>query len=542
MQLPPRSNSIYVGVGCYPNTANAILTIALFQPILRDLHKQTDTKGFTMRKIIIGSSLTVVALLLIAPLWTGYHSEQELLKLTDSAPLPQGAKVRIDSYDRGWFTSTGELKIIINSEDPAPITLQAPFKVFHGPIIIGKNVGFKIAPAALDVTFAMPQVDEATQKQLADVLDESALLSVIATIGLTGNIHAKINTTGINYEQPESSMSWSGLQGTIDYAPGSKEVASDLTISPLQFTAKTPGAENASDEKSVQLSDVLIKSDLQEVDNGLWIGDVTTDIKTIQHSNGTRITTLEDFHHNSSLENNEDNVTLNYHSLLTLQKATMGEHVIGPVDVDYTVNKLDPQGLMDFNNDLRSVLFSNDSSIAANSIRLLQSTAVMLRHGLQVEVDKFNMKAAKGEFDLTAQFSFPAVTNLMSVLSQANQLLKQINVAINVKVDDALAKQLMQIAAYNSLQQVTQITANATPEEKQTVQDLIAKDNDAALAEWLSKGYIRLEDNRYITEFEIKNGIAFANGKRIEDATITDENAPTVEIPAAPVEPGSITQ
>jgi len=490
-----------------------------------------------MHKIIIGSSVSaIVAFFLIAPLWTGYHSEQELLELTNGAPLPNGTKLRIDSYNRGWFSSTGELKVIVNSGQPAPITVAAPFKVFHGPIIIGKDVGFKIAPAAVEVIFKMPNVDEATQKQLANVIDENALITIISTIGLTGNLHATVHTTGINYKETDGMMSWSGLQGTVDYLPSHKTVKSHITVSPVELSVINPDTA----PKQLEISEIVINSNLHQDDNGLWLGDVSSDIKTIKHQEGEKTTLLEDFHHTSNLQNNGDNATINYHSVLNLQKATVGQHVLGPIDLDYNVNKLDPKGVVDFNNDLRNLLFSDDSSLAGNSIRLLQSAAFMIHHGLEVDVNKLDIKASKGEFHLTAKVNLPAITNLLAIISNADQLLKEVQITVNMKTSELLAKQLMQVASYHSLERVSNIDTAASPEQKQTINDLIAKEDEQTIQNWLNAGYVALENGQYVTTLEIKEGVAFANGKRIEEEepaaapaqTPVPAQAPAAAIPA----------
>jgi len=462
-----------------------------------------------MRKLLIGSS-TLVALALVAPFITGHISERQLTNLIATAPAPAGVKLRLESYQRGWFSSTGNVKVLLNADSAQPITLQAPFTVHHGPILIGKDFGIKIATAGITSTLALEHPDSPVKPV---IIDEQAIVILKSTLSLLGNLHTKLSTTAINYQQADGTVSWNGLQGTLDYKPATKSLQSNLEISPFSFAStNTPALK-------VGLSGMSISSHLQQADNGLWLGDVHVAIATLTHQQATKPSiSLEGLAFTSHLQTvgDDSEPTASYKASAVVNKVLVNHESYGPLDMEYSIDQLDQQGLVKLNSDIHALLLSNNENVASSYARLLQTTAMLLRHGLKIDVNNFAFKAPQGDFNLQAKLSLPPIADLLSLLGNAQQLIKQIDLTINLQASTALAKQLLQHFTLRNIQQVAQLTDKATPEEKTTINHLVEKDSADKLQAWLNEGYVKLDNDNYSTTFMFKEGQPYLNDKRLD--------------------------
>ncbi|QBY04492.1 DUF945 domain-containing protein [Thalassotalea sp. HSM 43] len=161
--------------------------------------------------------VAVAAGLLVAPYFTGKIVEQEFNSIYEQMSASMPYQIKVDNYQRGWFSSTADVSVTIEQDipdmvQPLTMTFVAKHDIQHGPILTQSSIALGLADIAnsFDFEHNMPENADITHDFSKDKIHYSTQIS------FTGGMNSVMETEQINVTTPDATIAILPLQLQAD--------------------------------------------------------------------------------------------------------------------------------------------------------------------------------------------------------------------------------------------------------------------------------------------------------------------------------------
>ena len=174
------------------------------------------------RSLLLAVPVLVVAFaFLLLPLWFGREAQTTLQRL--AARLGSfGITVVVDSFERGWLSSTADTRI---SAAGLPVDLIARHRISHGPILLDRIFDGVLRPAFVQARMV---------SEVSFPADGSRPLKTYVTVGLSGDGDVQFEIPAQLIEDADgATLDWRGMSAAISFDHQLEHIAVDLRSSGL---------------------------------------------------------------------------------------------------------------------------------------------------------------------------------------------------------------------------------------------------------------------------------------------------------------------
>jgi uncharacterized protein YdgA (DUF945 family) len=316
----------------------------------------------------------LVAALGAAPWWFGRATEGVLRAALERAG---GGNYTIDitRYERGWLQSTAETAV---RHAWLPLELRIQHTIHHGPLplpaLLGGDLARLPARALIDSEWRPPAVGKASLPPLrADT-----------TVTLDGEMRVSLNQAGFRTERAGSQ----GVQGELRLDGALRRIRSEVRIAGLAL---------ATQNGSVTLRGIVLRSDLHQGAAGQYLGDASLAIEAVE-AGGALAVRARGLSVSSRTQAAGDTLTasLNYR----LNEAAFAQRRLGPAELALELRRLDAAALKAFEDGLNALyrrkLPPDQGSLMALG-KVLELVGQLARKSPEAEITRLSFRYGDDE-------------------------------------------------------------------------------------------------------------------------------------------------
>jgi len=357
-----------------------------------------------MRKlayIISGVIFLAIIVIFILPFTMGFLIKgqyQDLIK--HISPNPD-VKLKLIQFDRGWFSSHARVKITFGAKTAKQARYKGTLKpsisfivkehILHGPFILGKT---KAGDTKLFFARALIQND----------VKKTNITFQSTTLWTWGNeLKSKFYAKDVNVTNQVMQLILKELKGSVIYNLSNNKVNINVSLNSGEFNIKNPRTPTTS-TMSISMKNIQSSSDYKQ-DGVLWYGkrSLSIDNITVNTFDNKKIV-LTGIHANANQNRKDEktNIVLSYDTK-SLNGAGLN---IGPIVFNMSFNGLNTKALKAFVTQAAQTN-KNGATKRQEFTKLYNPLMQLLAKGLEVNVNKFNIKTDKGPVDFKAQLIIP---------------------------------------------------------------------------------------------------------------------------------------
>lgn len=376
-------------------------------------------RGFTVKKWLVAVLIALALLLLVAPGIVGRLAEQNIEENIDWAEGDSpGVNIRTERFERGWFTSAGVHRVVLEGGQFAEATLayrestgnnELPSLVITTDMAHGLLPGGSLRPG-LASTVSTFQIDPGN----GELIDIPGRLT--SNVGLAGDSDSRLLLEAGTHQIDDAAIEWQGMDMNFISNPGPGTMAVEGEISPWRI---------AVDDTTVDVAATSIKADQVRSDYGFNVG--TFDLEM------GRVEVIEDgmpFSINSVSLTGDTSIEddrLNARSAFAVN--TMAIPAVGDVslDVDFDISGADAAASGAIAAVLQEAQSAPDPEAALANVypQIEDDLGTLFAKGFTVNMDKFDVTLPQGTVSLAMDISMPVSdaggpVNWSSVLLQMN--------------------------------------------------------------------------------------------------------------------------
>ena len=354
-----------------------------------------------MKKWLVAVLVVLALLVLVAPGIVGRLAEQNIEENIDWAESDSpGVNIRTESFERGWFTSVGRHRVVLEGGQFAEISSEyrdatgnpeLPSLLINTDMDHGPLPGGTLSPGLAN-TVSTFQVDPGN----GELIDIPGTL--ISKVGLAGDSHSTLLLEAGSHEFEDATIEWQGVDMNIISNPGPGMVSVDGAIKPWTIT---------DGESSVNFGATTIKANQVRSDYGFSVGTVDIEMGKIEMIEDGAPFSIDGMSLNAKSSMNGDRVNAQY----AIAMNTMTIPVVGDVsfDVDFNLEGVDATAAGAIGAALKNAQSSADPEAALANLypEIEDDVGVLLGKGFSMSLDKFNISLPQGTVASTFEINLP---------------------------------------------------------------------------------------------------------------------------------------
>lgn len=480
-------------------------------------------------KKLAGLVIVLAVLILGGYYGMGVLTEDSIKKNLVAINQSNGLYADITQYNRGWFTSSAQIKWRLNI--PERITKDAdgvsqttpaqnyevdmPFNVYHGPVIFADHkirFGMGYATALFDFLAQYSQVfDEQFAKESTKPrLDVNIFVNYLRTSTLELSVpHFKlIAKTG------SGDVEWMGLDSSTTLSPDADKVKGKFTINGL-ITGK--------DTTKFNLDKVTSDYKWQQTVSGLLAGDANIDFSNVLVTEkDQKVFEMKDLSLSSSSDVRDNLFSMEFNA--ELKSIVANNKNYGPGEFKMALKNLDSAVLGQINQEANAMQNGTDAERQQMMLGILPQLPKLFGQGAVFEISKCNMTFPQGVVDANLTLSLPKGES-----SNPFELIQKAQGKAQLKMPKALVKELMQQSLVQQMQKqpeiqqalMQQLQANQTATQPAlTSEQLAVMQADKQMSNIEKNGLVTLDGSDYLVEVTLEQGKFTVNGKPFEPAML----------------------
>ena len=523
-------------------------------------------------KKIMGLVIILAALLLGGYYGMGLITERTIEKNVAIINQTNALFVDIDSYHRGWYTSTAVLnwrlhvpERVTKDQNGQTITvpaedykMQMPLTVYHGPIIFVDNtVKFGLGYARSQLQIPQPYAQKFDNQFTPDSIKPTLNLSLFVNYLNKSSFHIDLPKFKLIAKGTGDQFEWDGMDSNLTVSSNMQNIDGSFTIDGISLL------KNKMKATLVKLSS---DDDLHQTANGLYLGQASLTMPSFQiMENQQKILDVEQFSVRSSSDIEND--LFNSHFQASLDKVTSLGKTYGPAVVELSLKNLDAQVLAQINAQANQIQQGTDRERQQALLAILPELPKLFSKGAQFEVSKLSFVVPEGKIEGNLLISLPTDS-----ASNPFQLLQKVSGHGSLKVPQPLLKEMVTAlvrqrqANESPLQQamIQQMNNNAPPQDAQNPstdaeaksdhsttstpennqaqpqtkettsgedaptkpltaaesEQQIQTQTDEKLSQMVQSGLLSLQGNEYVIDISLEAGQLTVNGKPFTSAMI----------------------
>lgn len=358
-------------------------------------------RGFTVKKWLVAVLIVLALLVLVAPGIVGRLAEQNIEENIDWAESDSpGVNIRTESFERGWFTSVGRHRVVLEGGQFAQISdeyrdstgnAELPSLLINTDMDHGPLPGGTLSPGLAN-TVSTFQVDPGN----GELIDIPGTLT--SKVGLNGASDSRLLLEAGTFQTDDATIEWQGVDLRIISNPGPGTVSVAGEIKPWTIT---------DGDSSVNIAAIALTADQARSDYGFNVGTVDVQMG--------RIEVLEDGVPFSiagmslSAESSINGDRINAQSSIAMN--TMTIPVVGDisVDIDFNLRGADAAAAGAIGTALQNAQSSVDPEAALANLypEIEDELGVLFGRGFSMNLDKLDVSLPQGTVSSTLEITIP---------------------------------------------------------------------------------------------------------------------------------------
>ena len=469
-----------------------------------------------MKKLIIAVFVILVIAGLGLPPVLGSITESQIRAHIDSMDENAATSLVVETYDRGWFSSTASIAVGLgeqyartlmaaaddDTDNPAAALLSAANVTFdldikHGPINL--NDGLFLGLSKFVATL---NDDSEVVREFQQTLNVPYLLELRGKVGFTGVFNFDADVPPVDYADETGQLLFSGA--TVAGSVNNQNLKTRGNIDELVFDVEAGSAT---------IERINFVSDTTKIDTYIWTGtaeatidnavvaDTVTGTEPVIVAQGLRLATQASLDDSGSLLNG----TVSYGAASVI--SPIGDFQLDDAIVGLNATNLSVAGVSAY---YEAMLTADPTNPLAAMQSVQQLGAEILGHSPTVSVRpiQFELDGESFAGDIEIRVLGDAVQGQLD-LSNPLALLGLVEASANITASKLLIERLA--AQVVSAQMGASLGGPGTPQGQDT-QPMARTQSQLMLAAFLGQGYLVADGDNYTTNVEYANGQIVVNG------------------------------
>lgn len=354
-----------------------------------------------MKKWLVAVLVILALLVLIAPGIVGRLAERNIEENIDWAERDSpGVDIRIEKFDRGWFTSEGTYRVVLDRGRFAEVSAEyqeatgnaeLPSLIIHTELNHGPLPVDTLLPG-LATTVSTFQVDPGNGQPF----DVPGILA--SRVGLGGDSRSHLLLDPGSFEHDGATIEWQGVDMYIMSDPGPGSVSVEGEIKPWRIDAG---------DTTIDLAAMNISASQVRSEYGFSVGTVNMAMGRIEMQDDGVPFSIDSVEvtGRSGIEGGR----VNAHSTFVIRTMTLP--AVGPVslDVEMSLDNADAASVKAISDAFQEAQSADDQEAAlANLFPAIEDDlGVLFNKGFRVRVDKFDVSLPQGVVETKIDIAIP---------------------------------------------------------------------------------------------------------------------------------------
>jgi len=347
-------------------------------------------KGIAMKKWLVAALVILALLVLIAPGIVGRLAERNIEENIDWAERDSpGVRIEIERFERGWFTSAGTYRVVLDGGRFAEVSEQyrdatgnadlpsliISTELAHGPLPGGS------LPPGLASTVSTFQVDPGNGQPF------EIPGRLTSKVGLDGHSDSHLLLEPGTFQHEDATVEWQGVDMNIVSSPRSGSVDIEGEIKPWRIE----GGESA-----INISGMDIKASQVRSDFGFNVGTVQIEMGRMELVDDGMPMSIDSV--SLAGESSIDGDRVNAHSTFSINSMTVP--AIGDVtlDLEFTLEGADAASANAIGDAIQDAQSADDPEVALANLypSIEDELGVLFNSGFAVRLDKLDIALPQG--------------------------------------------------------------------------------------------------------------------------------------------------
>lgn len=501
---------------------------------------------------VAGIVVVVAAAALLLPYYFGGKAEASLNKQHELLANSPMVDVLSRQYERRWFSSTETMTIKLKEDllKSLPIDVAENIrqtmgegvtitnKIQHGPFVGGVS----LARAKIDSTIEYPDL---MKRGLMLLFTDETPLVIQQTLGLFGGGSISINSPAFDFKGlSDTNIKWQGFSFLADYKGDYDEIEAKLSMPGLVW--------QMGNQSSVSYDGLVYQLSGKEAKSGLWMGKHQLDLKRLAIAWGdedkakvdellglvtklqfgslikpvlnsdTKSIVVDDFHMNSDMIDAEVADFVTATGQVRFAKATLGQDVYGPLDVEVVADHLHAPSLVALTDALEDVsakaLGGEEYHDEVLNIINKEGLAILM-HDPKINLKTFKLNTPQGLLSANGHMNFKGIQ--AEDMSRFDSFLRKMDAQINVTVPQAF---LERMAAAQAASFFDVGEGEDKEEQIRQIEETAKFMVDSMIINMREEGYLTINDRIIDLKVSLKEGALLFNGKAFDAGVMLGAN------------------
>jgi uncharacterized protein YdgA (DUF945 family) len=462
--------------------------------------------------IIVG---IIVLLLLVTPFAIGMVNENAMRRELDNLPPQSIYEASIESFDRGWFSSTVDINIspsrqyfstLLASADPtlaglANFELPVVVEISHGPILLDDGLRFGTASVR---AFIDPESELSTLA--VNIVGMPYLFEFRGHAGFGSGFTYEGEIPGADFALPDVSVNWAPV-----------EFSGFISQDTRSFNGKLDSASLQSPFAGAILESLTVANEsTTERPDRVPVGSFALSLGRVTLSDPLRgaapIFSAEEAGFGFSSEQSDDGARLSAKAAYSVGALSIGgEFEISEAEIGMAVNDLDAAASFELRQAASAISASGNADQALQ--RLTPAIDRLLAGAPSIDIDPIEFSTPEGRLSGTAHAAFDpgALPNgTFADLMNPEVAQSALNGEIDVMADKPLAQR---IATLVMADQLPQTSPAGQPIDPDQLANMAAGQATLMLGMLSAQGIVVDTGDSFRARIEFRDGQLLANGQ-----------------------------
>ncbi len=457
-------------------------------------------------EIIVWLISILILIIIASPFVLGFKIKDDYGNMLKTFSHIMQVDIRIKSYDRGFFSSSAVLEVLIPS---TPVVLEFKEKIVHGPLYLGllnqNKSPFVVAVAngeMLPVKDFEAVVDQAFSGK-APVMYQNV-------IDFSGNVDIVEYMPPVNavIEQDTGiiKIKSSGMTVQSYYSAFEKKMSGEGSIASFYLFT---------DEARLDLKNLSFSYSGKTGQNDLLIGDSVISFDKLEiNSQGDQFV-LNKF--NVSSMTTEAGVLINSQLRLNAREIYASNQRIGPVIFNIVIDGLNANAIKQIQSMQKEIEIKMQQGVPAEQINAMLAGKMIaivpdLFKQTLIKIDPFSLESELGKLDAHLDFSVEGLDD--TTPADPLFILTAINLDTDFNVDEALMRQLVEWQLVSNEAKIL-LTGSAQSQKAEANISMEQKVTEN-LKGLIDENWLAFSEGKYKSKITLQQGQMIMNGKTID--------------------------
>lgn len=416
--------------------------------------------------------------------------------------------------------------------------VQITNHIQHGPFA----GGFSLSRAQIDSTVEYPDL---MKRGLMLLFTDEKPLVIHQTLGLFGGGTISIDSPAFDFKGlSDTNIKWQGFSFLADYKGDFDEIVAKLSMPGLVW--------QMSNQSSVSYDGLVYQLSGKEAKSGLWMGQHQLDLKRLAVSWGeddkakvdellglvtklqfgalikpvlnsdTKSIVVDDFHFNSDMVDAETPDFVKATGQVRFAKATLGQDVYGPLEVEVVADHLHAPSLVALTDALETVSAKALSGEAYHEevLNIINKEGLaILMHDPKISLNTFKLNTPQGLLAAKGHMNFKDVQ--AEDMSRFASFLSKMDAQMDINVPQAF---LEHMAAAQAASFFDVGEGEDKQEQIRQIEETAKYMVDSMIINMREEGYLTVTDRIVNLNVSLKDGSLLFNGKPFDAGVMLGSN------------------